>query len=718
MKKIIYILSVMLLTVLAACTEDSMLPQEPDSNQDGYVTLRFTLEDIPDFKEVGTKAGETEVSSLSLMTFDESGNFLGRVEATNIIRTESNTNGSAKGTATASIPVNTNKIHFIANYSWNGTEYVTPQAGQTETTIMPALTTSSPNVAWGRVDNITDYQNVSVTLLRNYAKVTVTSDVPNFEVGGFALVNFVNKGTVVTWKENGETFDNVTNTDNSQTKITQVADYADNMSSQTSADCQNIDPKYLFEYENDYYNQTCVIIKKKDVEQYYKIQLIDSEGLPFKIERNYIYKVVIVKFAPEATGSPTFNDAVKAAPTNNIYAEVTKDAPTVSDADGNKLTVTPLAQLFTTSGTATFNAKYWLNNTLSLQNINFLVQADANHLLSTDPSISGNDGTVNVEVSKPEMQDGDIYSATILVKAGILSRMVTIYVSNQYSFEPLTGGEYSKVGDKVTLTFNIPDKFPKELFPLKCKIEANDLNPDNTSGQKQMLIEHQDGKYYYIYEAQATGQQTLLFVTTRSTVENPTISNEYFETGVFEMTKNVASQDVSGTLQYATSSSNGTNIPRYATVSWSCGNQNGTFSVGNNGSYTISQVKAEDSDQITFSYTQNRTNGYVEYEGTFKVSELQNKAVSLQPKRIVGTLKGNQSGSITVNKSWSGIFGGDNSGGEYGSISVKDGYYYYTLPGNFEWDQKVRIYQNSVKSDRLSISDWVNKVGNLNMTLK
>lgn len=218
MIKIIYILSVMLLTALAACTEDSMLPQESDSNQDGYVTLRFTLEDIPDFKEVGTKAGETEVSSLSLMTFDESGNFLGRVEATNIIRTENNTNGSAKGTATASIPVNTNKIHFIANYSWNGTEYVTPQAGQTETTIMPALTTSSPYVAWGRVDNITDYQNVSVTLLRNYAKVTVTSDVQNFEVGGFALVNFVNKGTVVTWKENGETFENVTNTDNSQTK--------------------------------------------------------------------------------------------------------------------------------------------------------------------------------------------------------------------------------------------------------------------------------------------------------------------------------------------------------------------------------------------------------------------------------------------------------------------------------------------------------------------
>ena len=69
MKKIIYILSVVLLAALAACTEDSLLPQEPDGSKNGYVTLRFTLEDIPDFKEVSTKAGEMEISSLSLMTF-------------------------------------------------------------------------------------------------------------------------------------------------------------------------------------------------------------------------------------------------------------------------------------------------------------------------------------------------------------------------------------------------------------------------------------------------------------------------------------------------------------------------------------------------------------------------------------------------------------------------------------------------------------------------
>lgn len=541
MKKIIYILSVMLLAVLAACTEDSMLPQEPDGNKDGFVTLRFTLEDIPDFKEIGTKAGETEVSTLSLMTFDESGIFLGRVEATDIVRTENNNaNGSAKGTAMATIPVNTKTIHFIANYSWDGNEFVTPQTGQTETTVMPALTTSSPYVAWGRVGNIADYQNVSVTLLRNYAKVEVSSNIPNqFEVGGFALANYVSEGTVTPWNEESGSFNNVTSDINKDTRITQISDYSSKMQNHTAADC-NLNPKYMFEYQNDYDNQTCVIIKKKDAEQYYKIQLIDSEGNPFIIERNYIYRVIIVKFAEEAKGSSSFEDALKAAPTNNIFAEVVKEAPTVSDADGNKLTVNPLYHLFTEDGSLIFDANYWKKGTsLSNSDINIsMIQNghDNNNILSDlSTSVSG-DGKVTASVSVP-YGISKLDSATVLVKAGILTRVVTVYVSKKYSFEPITGDSYheDQVGENVTLKFNIPSDYPSNLYPVKCYIKAEDLNPVTTSGQQQMLIEHRNGTYYYVYLATASGIQTVHFKTTRSTVTNPTVENEYFFNGEFMM---------------------------------------------------------------------------------------------------------------------------------------------------------------------------------------
>lgn len=718
MKKIIFIFSVLFLAVLTACTEDNLLPDESTEGKDGYITLRFTLENIPDFKEIGTKAGgEREVETLSLMTFDNEGQFLGRVEASAIKRTgEDEKNGTANGTATASVPIGTKTIHFIANYPWVGNEYKIPANGQTETSVMPALSSSTPYIAWGRVSNITNYQDFNVSLLRNYAKVTVTSNIPDqFKIGGFALMNYVNKGTVVTWNENKETFDNITNSDNAQTKITQIPNTSNHMANQTATDCQNTNPKYLFEYGNDYYNQTCVIIKKQDSEQYYKIQLIDKEGLPFKIERNYIYKVVIVKFAEEATGSPSFEEAMKASPTNNIYAEVTKDAPTISDADGNTLTVTPLAQLFTETSTAKFNAKYFGGNgSLDINKISLQIQADANNLLSGLSPVSS-DGTVQVKVTKPtNMKDGDLFSATILVKAGILSRIVTFYVSNQYSFEPLTGDTYSVVGDKVKLNFNIPETYPKELFPIKCFIEANDLNPDNSvTSQKQMLIEHTNGKYYYIYEATSSGENAVHFVTTRSTVENPTIGNEYFKSATFEMTKIIA---ISGSLQYATgsSSSSKTNIPKNGNVSWRCGALQGTITINDNGNYNIPKIKVEDSDQITFTYTLTKTNGKIIYEGTFEVSELKSKAVTLQPIQIIGSIANYKSNEdISVNKS-SGY--PDRKGEEYGSITVQGNIYTYTLPQNFSWNQNVRIYQTSVQTDRLSITKWLNATDS-NMTL-
>lgn len=709
MKKVIYILSVVFLAVLSACTEDSMLQQGPDgSGKDGYVKVHFTLEDMPDFQAVETKAGETGIDKISLINFDKDGNFLGCVETTNIARTTNNeATGAATGTGSALIPIDTKIIHFVAN--WNGDM---SQLSGTEKTIMPTLISSDPYVAWGRVENITDYQHVSVTLLRNYAKVTVESTVKDFEVGGFALVNFVKKGTLVTWDENKGTFDNVTNSDNSKTEITQIPSLSGNMGNQSAADCLNTNPKYMFEYINNYNNQTSVIIKKKGANQYYKIQLIDKDGVPFKIERNYVYKVVIVKFAAEATGSPSFEEASKAAPTNNIYAEVTKDAPTISDADGNKMTVTPLTQLFTTSGTAVFSARYWEQNTLALSKVRLQTQSDAQKLLGTPGYVDSN-GTVQVSVTKPAgMQDGDLYLANILVQAGILSRIVTIYVSNQYSFEPVVGDTYSKLGDKVTLKFTIPETFPKELYPLKCRIEANDLNPDNSvAGQKPMLIEHIDGKYYYIYEAQGPGEQVLHFVTTRSTVENPTVSNEYFALGTFEMVKNIPERSISGTLRYATNAGS-SNPANGAAVSWKSGNQYGSFNMKNNGGYTFS-VKADDSDEITFSYTLEKTNGQIEYEGTFLISELNSKTVTLQPKRIIGKIEGYQSGDITVNKASNNGTKGD----EYGSIEVVGGSYYYSLPNNFSWNEYVGIYQgNKLKITRKRIRDWINNT-DLKMSL-
>lgn len=63
---------------------------------------------------------------------------------------------------------------------------------------------------WGRAE-VSDFnQMVSVSLLRNYAKVTVGVDagVQGFTIGGYGVYHYASKGTVAPYNENGDnTFD-------------------------------------------------------------------------------------------------------------------------------------------------------------------------------------------------------------------------------------------------------------------------------------------------------------------------------------------------------------------------------------------------------------------------------------------------------------------------------------------------------------------------------
>ena len=600
MKRIKYIFLATLLTFLGGCTADSLDQSQNPETKDGYVTMHFTLDNMP-YSELMTKAGgETSVGSLSLMTFDESGNFLGRVEATNIAQTATNeTDGSAQGTGTASVPKDTRIIHFIANYAWSGNEYVVPN-GETETSLMPTLESNQRYVAWGRttVSSLSALiSSVAVNLTRNYAKVNVTSEASNFTVAGFALGNYVSKGKIVTYGESTSGFDNVTSATNANTKISPVDDPEAAMTNQLESD-MNTTGQYMFEYANPSGNQSFVIVKNSS-DKYFKIQFLDSNKKPYVIERNYIYKVIIKKYDSSVSGSSSFADALKAVPSNNIYAEVLKESTTISDGT-NTLTVTPLFHILTTTGssytgTVTFSANYWAGSTLKNESISISKGNDAHNYLASVPSTSN--GTVSVFVNVPG-SISKLDSATVIVSAGALSRTVTIYISKRYVFTPASGYTYSVVGDKGNLTFTIPSDFPANLYPIKCKINAEDLNPDNATNGFQMLIEHEGGIYYYIYNATSSGTKTIAFKTTRSTVTYPTVSNDYFATAIMAMTFD--SILLSGTAQYS-SRGKWHNVSN-ATINWSSDFKSGTLSTNSNGKYTITMPSLNDNDVINFTY--------------------------------------------------------------------------------------------------------------------
>lgn len=520
----------MLLAFLGGCTADG-LDQNPET-KDGYVNMNFTLTDIP-YTTVETKAGgETAVGSLSLLTFDASGNFIERVDASSITTTSTDeTTGSASGTASATVSKDTKIIHVIANYDWTDNT-VTLTKGASETTLIPQLESSAKYLAWGRVA-VSSLSNVTVDMTRNYAKVTVESQASNFTVAGFALGNYVSKGKIATYGE-GTAFADVVNA------ISPAANYENYLTNQTDADVNNTTPKYMSEYANPSGNQSFVIVKNS-ANKYFKIQFLDKDKKPYVIERNYIYKVIIKTFDSNVSGSASFADALKAAPSNNIYAEVLKESTTISDGT-NTLVVTPLFNILTTTGTAytatvTVNANYFLNSDKSSDYSAISIQksSDPRGYLNTLPSTT-TDGKINVVVNVPA-SISKLDSATFSVSAGALSRTVTIYISKQYLFIPASGYNYTAVGDEGNLTFTIPSDFPANLYPIKCKIKAEDLNPDNTANGFQMLIEQEGGTYYYIYNATTAGTKTIKFKTTRSAVTNPTVSNDYFATATMAMTK-------------------------------------------------------------------------------------------------------------------------------------------------------------------------------------
>ena len=342
MKRLTYLIALFGL-LLTSCTDEDSLSNPPTGNNDKTV-FQFSV-NMPEYTSVRTRAAinENAVNDLWLMTFDTNGLFIGRAHASLL---SSNSNGT--GTFQANIPDDSRIIHLIANYSqWDSfDERAAMQKDERE--IIPSLS-SSNLVFWGRQTISSPSDSPNVTLYRNLAKVTVENEATNFEVTGYALCNYTSSGTIAPFNPSAPTTP-FTLIDGKPTLPRNPISKTD----QNAADC-NMEPKYMFENENFSNDQTYIILKGKlagkTEELYYKIQLLDTDKNPYPVIRNYHYKIVIKSFSESANGSTEFTDAKTSEPSNNIYAEIFKESPSISDNNNNVLTVSNLHFLFTQAGT-------------------------------------------------------------------------------------------------------------------------------------------------------------------------------------------------------------------------------------------------------------------------------------------------------------------------------------------------------------------------------
>ncbi|MBD3590233.1 hypothetical protein [Bacteroides sp. GM023] len=521
MKRFIYYITLFGL-LLASCTyEDS--PENPSPEKNG-TTFRFSV-DIPDYKTVLSRAtaSENAVNDLWLMAFDTDGLFIGRVHPSLLTGNDDGT-----GTFQAEIPDNTGIIHLIANYDqWDSfDERAALQKDERE--LIPSFT-SAKMVFWGRQVLASASDSPHIILYRNQAKVTVENEADNFEVTGYTICNYASSGTAAPFNPDAAVTPFVI-IDGKPT----LAHGSTPKASQTSDDC-TMEPKYMFENENYFNDQTYIIISgrlkgKTDI-LYYKIQFLDSNKEPYSIVRNYHYRVVIKSFSENANGSTTFDDAKSAESSNNIYAEIFKDSPTIADNNNNVLTVSRLHFLFVRGGTLNVSAQYIQNGVTDNSKISVVLAEDQGNILH-NLNYDGN-GTITADVSRIIAGQQE---ATITVKAGILSRTITVVSSALYQFDPasLSPEVYTARDQDMTLQFTIPANIPSYLYPLKCAITTANLYP--VAPNKNLQIEYTNGGYQYIYWATDPGTKTLNFRTSlENSDETILIANDIFKTQEIEV---------------------------------------------------------------------------------------------------------------------------------------------------------------------------------------
>ena len=366
MKKIFS--AVILVLSLASCIKEVFeVPGDQNIDVTGTVTLNFGVT-IPDAQTVSTKSiSAQEITSMTVIVFDERGYL---VEAKDVDVTDyfdKNTRQEFGVSLHQSVSPRT--LHFVAN---------SPVAADdisfgTEAEIMTRLVTSSsevdgnvvyPDAYWQmvKVNRLLEQEKntlcdkggllYSIPLIRNFAKITVVENLPNFELIGFELINIPIRGTVAPYNPSSG-LGSFQQYFNSEKKGLNYNDLYQNytgfmpMDFNPSTDLLpnipgnnhswNTNSKYT--YERTYGdNPTAVLIKGKygnGSETYYKAEIfgfIDGQPHNYNILRNIEYTITITNVLGH--GYSTASAAADGVAGNNIsYSAETQNYSNISDGN-------------------------------------------------------------------------------------------------------------------------------------------------------------------------------------------------------------------------------------------------------------------------------------------------------------------------------------------------------------------------------------------------
>lgn len=515
------------ISAVVSCQKvDLILPEE--GKLDGYRTIEFKI-DVPEMTHVHTKAVDPDgggVQKMTVFCFDENSLFITTVTAQ---LAPASPEPSLTGTFKVTVPDHTETMHLVGNQNltyFNEDSY----RGMSEVGVMSSLEASAGRMIYWARKTITELQahntpSNPVRLLRNQAKVTLSIDntKTDFVEKGWILVNTNAFGTVAPYSPEYGGFV-------APTVATPFVTIPENNSKLGDfLDVRTNSEEYIFETMNNESDPIDFILKGSQnggSDLYYRISLLDENGNNVKIMRNHHYTVNVV--GELYYGSATFQEALEAPATNNVWVSISDNIAEVMDSD-YRLAVDNTSVVIAESDFKNPNI-YFLHYTLESLGGDPLTTPQVtwmegnNVAMNTFLHTMDASGRGTIEITLNDMGAEQLREGTLFIKAGRLSRKIKVITVKEQTFEPawITTNIYG-VGteENVTMMFTIPDNCPEELFPMEVLISVNALDIRNESGMKLPVIRQgEEGYgedngigYKYVLTVNGVGKQRVYLET-------------------------------------------------------------------------------------------------------------------------------------------------------------------------------------------------------------
>ncbi|MBR8704111.1 hypothetical protein IX308_001832 [Porphyromonas levii] len=399
-------------------------------------------------------------------------------------------------------------IHFIANHDWTGftQDYYAKgsAAGKlmTDSKLTNAITQlwgSDPKGLglWSIVDterlglDENTFKNKVVKLLRNYAKVTVSTDQlaanntedESFEVESYTICNVSDRGTIAPFETSGYHYEFPFNPGYATTPVgVKISNDEDNLkiNRETPNFVNKTEPYFLFEKDNiKPEKRTYLIIKGKRTNKvmniygetrYYKVDLVQSKIghsalVYFPIIRNKHYVVNINSVKSDGFG--TIQEAIESPAGNNVFADTQlQDFSKISDGISHLL-VDPLHLIVVKPGVYTVKTNYVTPNGDGYRYIKYYPSWN-----TKDVKENGETGYSYENATDPylgflkKIKEGEGEGFTFDVKSipeyGKVTYTVEVIALRQHNGQPVVDGytgATTPITRQVRITINAPYLF-------------------------------------------------------------------------------------------------------------------------------------------------------------------------------------------------------------------------------------------------------------------